>query len=200
LEGFNVHAGVCVTAGQTKRLEQLIRYVARPPVSHQRISIDEQGNVRYNLKRTWSDGTTAVQYTPHEFIERLVALIPPRYAHQVLYYGVFVPHASMRSRVVPRRRLGDEPSDDDAKAKPKRLDWASMIMRSFGVDPMCCPKCAGAMRVLALIMERRVIEAILTAYGLPTEAPARAPPRSVSVQQSWDFCDLPIVEPEDCAA
>ncbi|MDP6990339.1 MAG: transposase, partial [Planctomycetota bacterium] len=40
--GFSLHAGVHVPAKRRGRLEKLCRYIARPPLATERLSIDEQ--------------------------------------------------------------------------------------------------------------------------------------------------------------
>ena len=52
------------------------RYITRPAISEQRLSIASNGNVIYALKTPYSDGTTHVVLSPLEFIGRLAALIP----------------------------------------------------------------------------------------------------------------------------
>ena len=58
--GFNLHAGVAARAGQRRKLERLCRYITRPAVSEQRLSLTAQGKVRYQLKTPYTDGTTRV--------------------------------------------------------------------------------------------------------------------------------------------
>jgi hypothetical protein len=58
--GFSLHAGVAVRAGERHKLERLCRYIARPAVSEQRLSLTPSGNVRYQLKTPYRDGTTHV--------------------------------------------------------------------------------------------------------------------------------------------
>ena len=38
-DGFDLHAGVLVPAGQRERLERVCRYVLRPPVAQDRLSL-----------------------------------------------------------------------------------------------------------------------------------------------------------------
>jgi hypothetical protein len=58
--GFSLHAGVSAKADERDKLERLCRYIARPPVSTQRLSLTEEGNIRYELKMPYRDGTTHV--------------------------------------------------------------------------------------------------------------------------------------------
>ena len=57
-------------------LERLIRYMARPPVCTERLSLNEEGQVQYLFKHPWKDGRTHVVLSPLEFIEKLSALVP----------------------------------------------------------------------------------------------------------------------------
>ena len=83
--------------------------------------------------------------------------------------------------------LGDP--KDEASLLPirqRRLDWASLLRRTFHDDLLRCPKCGGHLEVLAAINDPVVAQKILRHLGLSTEgprcAPARAPP-----QAEFDF-------------
>ena len=56
-EGYNLHAGVVVSAGNREKLERLCRYIARPPLSLGRVSQTASGDIALRLKRGWSVGT-----------------------------------------------------------------------------------------------------------------------------------------------
>ncbi len=101
-DGFSLHAGVRVAAGDRRRLEHLLRYAARPAIASSRLSLLPDGRVCYELKRRWKDGSTRVVMTPEVLIERLLALVPRPRRHLVTYHGVLAPAAGLRSRVVPR--------------------------------------------------------------------------------------------------
>ncbi len=57
--GFSLHAGVAAEAHESHKLEKLCRYITRPAISEQRLSISPQGRVRYQLKTPWRNGTHA---------------------------------------------------------------------------------------------------------------------------------------------
>ena len=65
--GFSLHAGVAAKAHQRQKLERLCRYISRPAVSEQRLSLTPNGNVRYQLKTPYRDGTTHVIFEPLDF-------------------------------------------------------------------------------------------------------------------------------------
>jgi hypothetical protein len=48
-DGFSLHAGVTVGARDSARRERLCRYLARPPVAHDRLSLTRAGRVAYAL-------------------------------------------------------------------------------------------------------------------------------------------------------
>lgn len=69
LGGFSLYAGVVAAKGHERdKLERLCRYISRPAVSEQRISLTPNGNVRYQLKTPYRDGTTHVIFEPLEKI------------------------------------------------------------------------------------------------------------------------------------
>ena len=126
-------------------------------------------------------------------------LSPPRRvdpaapAEPTRYHGVFAAHTRLRAGVTalvpgtPRPSAATphphrEPNADRAPSRPpSRLPWAELLRRVFRDDLLVCPRCTGAMQVLATITDPDVVVAILTHLGAPTEPPAiaaaRAPPQ-----------------------
>ena len=156
--GFSLHAGLAAKASQRDKLERLARYVSRPPVATERLSLTQAGNVRYALKTPYRDGTTHVIFEPEDFIARLAALVPKPRAHLTRYHGVFAP------------------------ASPER---AQRLKRVFAIDIETCRECGGELRVIASIEEPAVIERILEHLRHTVEPvdpahsiqPSRAPPQ-----------------------
>lgn len=56
--GFDLHAGLVVPADDRPRLERVCRYALRPPVAEDRVRLTEPGQVRLQLRRRWSEGTS----------------------------------------------------------------------------------------------------------------------------------------------
>ena len=86
--GFSLHAGVASEAHEREKLERLCRYITRPAVSTERLSLTAQGNIRYRLKTPYRDGTTDVVFEPLDFIARLAALVPTPRVNLTRYHGV----------------------------------------------------------------------------------------------------------------
>ena len=86
--GFSLHAGVASEAQEREKLERLCRYITRPAVSTERLSLTNQGNIRYRLKTPYRDGTTDVVFDPLDFMARLAALVPTPRVNLTRYHGV----------------------------------------------------------------------------------------------------------------
>ncbi|MCB9879406.1 MAG: transposase [Planctomycetes bacterium] len=119
-DGFSLHAGVRVAAGDRKRLEHLLRYAGRAAIAESRLSLLPDGRVAYSLKRRWKDGSTHVVMEPEVLIERLLALVPPPRRHLVTYHSVLAPAAGLRSRVVPRVDEVEAVADEGVDAVPEQ--------------------------------------------------------------------------------
>ena len=192
LDGFSLHAAVRIDAGRTSRLEHLCRYIARPPLSNERLSLSRDGKVILELRAPFRDGTTHFVFEPLVFVERLAALVPPPRMHQLTYHGVLAPGASWRSDIVPaptraRRRSCDA---QGGRVQPcHRYTWAELLQRVFAVDVLKCSVCGSRRRWIAAITEPDAIRRILEHLGLesvaPAPAPARAPPQ---LELAWEGC------------
>ncbi len=188
LDGFDLHANVWVPATNRARLEELCRYLLRPPVAQDRLRLTGDGRIRLRLKTPWADGTRHLLFEPVEFLEKLAALIPRSHVNLVLYHGVLASHSRWRPRVVlPEHSDPSAPglaSTPDAsggsppapQAHPRHWAWAQLMERAFGVDVLACPRCAGRLRLVATVDDPHAIRAILESLGLPAPASPPDPP------------------------
>ena len=96
VSGFSLHANVCIPAKARHQLENLCRYVARPAVAMERLSVLPDGRVSYRLRHKWRNGATHVVFEPIDLIAKLAALVPPPRFNLVRYY---VAHRFMWSSV-----------------------------------------------------------------------------------------------------
>ncbi len=174
-----------VDAHDRKRLEQLCRYITRPALSDERVQLNDAGQVELKLKTPWRDGTTHLVMSPLEFMQRLAALVPRPRLHLIRFHGVLAPNAKLRSLVVPQGPLEQgEPTAEaaaaaecevqTAQARAQRISWARLLKRVFDIDMQHCPNCGpGQLKIIAAILERPVIEKILTHLGLDPQPPPR---------------------------
>jgi hypothetical protein len=119
---------------QRQALERLCRYVSRPAIAKQRLSLTPNGNIRYQLKTPYRDGTTHVIFEPLDSmyrkygmpraqgcagaaIARLAALVPKPRVNLTRFHGGFAPNSKYRARVTPAQRgSGGQP---DTTADPE---------------------------------------------------------------------------------
>ena len=187
--GFSLHAGVASEAHEREKLERLCRYITRPAVSSERLSLTSQGNIRYRLKTPYRDGTTDVVFEPLDFMARLAALVPTPRVNLTRYHGVFAPNHRLREQVTPakRGRRTTESTGDPPPARHVAMTWAQRLKRVFKIEIETCEHCGGAVKVIASIEDPAVINQILThlarrdAATTPAFRPfARAPPPMAS--------------------
>ena len=110
-QGFSLHAEVCCAAHQRHKLEHLCRYITRPAIANERLTLNRAGQVVLTLKTPYRDGTTQVVMSPLEFMQRLAALVPRPRLHLIRFHGVLAPNAKLRSEIVPSsaRQTGNVP-------------------------------------------------------------------------------------------
>ena len=109
----------------------------------------------------------------------------------VAHFGLFAPHARGRFAVTGRGMHDGRATKAPPKTKPthpppaasklidgpdapdrqRRLDWATLLRRSFGIDVLRCPKCSSRMRLIATIEDPLVARKILEHLGLPARGP-----------------------------
>jgi hypothetical protein len=94
-------------------------------------------------------------------------------------HGVLAPNAKLHSLVVPQglpkdgvAASGVQCEAETAQVRPARISWARLLKRVF--DMQHCPNCgAGELRIIAAILERPVIEKILSQLGLAPQPPPK---------------------------
>ncbi len=166
--GFSLHAGVAARADERKKLERLCRYISRPAVSEKRLSLTSGGNIRYELKTPYKDGTTHVIFEPLDFIARLAALVPKPRVNLTRFHGVFAPNSKHRALVTPAKRgKGNKRlAHDEAEARTPverhaAMTWAQRLKRVFNINIETCVECGGTVKVIACIEDPMVIKKIL---------------------------------------
>src|SRR5262249_26402154 len=106
--------GVTAAGEDRRRLEQLCRYLLRPPIAQDRLTLLPDGTVVVLLKAPWRYGTTALRFAPLPPLARLAALTPRPRIDVLLYPGILAPHAAGRAAAVAHGRPlpGERPHED----------------------------------------------------------------------------------------
>jgi len=193
IKGFNIHARVYIPGHQREKLKKLCRYILRGPLAKQRIKKAGNAKVSIQFKKQWSNGATHVVYSYLEFIEKLIALVPPARVNLVRYHGVFAPNSPWRSKIVPKL-----PEVEKAKvSKIYRIPWAELLKRTFGVDGERCKNCGGKLKAISVVKGEALAQTLLKSLGIPPSATKlkkasekRGPPGS-SVLYQDDYSQAP---------
>jgi Putative transposase len=135
----------------------------------ERLALTSSGQVRYQLKTAYRDGTTHIVMEPLDLMARLAALIPPPRMHLTRYHGVFAAHSQLRAMVTPAMRgvKATKPADPSGEAQqsatPRHvaMSWAKRLKRVFGVDIEGCARFGRKLKIIARIEEPEVIARIL---------------------------------------
>jgi len=173
--GFHVHTAVWVAEDDRAFATRLARYCARSPVALERLTYDRAAKavataVTYRSDK--SDGPTAGPETvdPLEFLARVLVHIPDKGHVTTRYYGWYANRPrGMRQTAAPTGSNGPPaivPARPLAPTEASRR-WATLLQQLFEVDPLECPSCHGAMRIVACITQPSVIDQIP-----PTSGPA----------------------------
>ena len=192
--GFNVFCGPRIQPGEEEAMENLARYIIRASFSQERMTyIPEDSKVVYRSK----DGKEEKVFDALEWLAAMCSHVPNKGEQMVRYYG----HYSNVSRGKRKKRDQDGmiPSilEPDGSSKEYRRNWARLIQKIYEIDPLCCPKCSGKMRILSFIEDEQVIEKILKHLGL-WEVKARPPPKAnappLDIHTEYSDSQLPLCE------
>ena len=134
-----MNAGVAAQAWERDKLERLCRYISRPAVSEKRLSLTSAGNIRYQLKTPYRDGTTHVIFNPLDFIGKLASLVPNPRVNLTRFHGVFAPNSKHRALATPAKRgkvrrkaIGQDKTPEECRSA---MTWAQRLKRVFNIDP-----------------------------------------------------------------
>jgi hypothetical protein len=183
--GFSIHANTRTNSQGRDRLEKLISYIARGPLSNQRLEITEDNQVKLRLKRPFSDGTTHFEFTFEEFIEKLIAIIPPPRSHLARWIGCFAPNSPIRNKIVlnPEEAKG---FDFQSGIKGRNYSWSELLARVFKVDVLKC-KCGGTMKPMGQIKDPNSIRRYLKHVNIGADPPVSEPPQRL--REEIIYCD-----------
>ena len=191
--GFSVHTSVTVPPDDRDGLERLARYLLRPPVSLERLRVDEDAQaIAYAGRRRGGHDppSASTPLDPKEFLARVLMHIPEPRRHVIRYYGAYssVVRARRARQAAAAGAGGVAPGPPPAAHEPASLEWkaarrrwAQLIRRIFEVDPLVCPRCGATMRIIAFITAPKVIDRILkhlAATGVDARSPPGADPSS----------------------
>ncbi len=129
-----------------------------------------------------SEGPTAGTETadPLEFLARVLVHIPDEGHGTTRYYGWYANRPrGMRDKAAPAAADGPPAMVPAPRPAPNEASrrGAALLQQIVEVDPLACPSCHGALRVVAGIIQTSVIDQILTHLQTRASREAHAGPR-----------------------
>lgn len=146
-EGFYVHAKNKMK--NAKGAAQYIgRYVSRPAIAESRIENYDGKEVRFWYERHDNGERVEVVMLVFEFIGRLVRHIPERQFKLVRHYGIYSRGRKRKAQLIISvwRKF--------KRIQNKRTYWRERISKTFGQDPLICPKCGEEMVMDDIVYEK----------------------------------------------
>jgi hypothetical protein len=133
----------------------------------------------------WLEGTTGINLSPLELLEKLAALVPLLRVHLVRYGGCLAPHSKLRATIIPTPRQQGIEAPEASRGAP-RWTWAKLLKRVFDLDLATCPRCQrGTLRMIAAITHVKVIRKILRHLKRTPDPPLIASARCAQAAFAW---------------
>jgi hypothetical protein len=187
--GFGVHRGKRIGSDDREGLERVACYIVRNSFSLEKITYNEQtGSVIYRSKKNYNTKRNFEVFSAEDFIGAITQHIPDKFFQNIRYYGWYSNKSrGQRKRLLRQAqcRQGSEEADDAGGSpfqaprstevinvsshQPRRIPtkhWRELIKKVWEVDPLCCPKCEGEMKVISLIDCPASIRVILKRFSL----------------------------------
>ncbi|SLM17439.1 transposase [uncultured spirochete] len=186
--------------------EALGQYVVRGATCAEKIHYDPASDTV-----TWTAAPKgffkgrAETFRGFEFVDQIVAHLPPRRVQLVRRYGVYAgkvrkqwqerpsiyrlaPESWQKGHPYQSQSAQGKPSEDiasaevpDAWGKLRKKSWARLLRKVYELNPFVCPKCQGPMSVVAIIEDPKELGKIIEWAQQQAREPhltacARSPP------------------------
>lgn len=144
--GFSVDNSVFLSPYDDKAREGLCQYIARLPVSLQKITYEPvKKKIIYHTKYNEYWGENMKLFTATDFIADLTVHIPPK---------------------GKKEEIAEDPENKEVPDEASKKAWARLIKKVYEVDPLICPKCGSEMKIvamqfIAIVQDRDEIEKII---------------------------------------
>jgi hypothetical protein len=189
--GFSIDNSVQLLALDNKAREALWQYIARCPVSLQKLVYEPfKGKVIFKTRYNSYFKENLKVFEAEDFLAELSRHIPPARVRLIRYYGLYSSKSRGKWKECPHvvsfapdgwREQNDidtsakdytvEVANNSATHKKKNQTWARLIQKVYQVDPLICAKCGSEMKILAIIIDRHEVRKILKHLLKTNKAP-----------------------------
>jgi len=179
--GFSVFNGNPIESDDADQRRFVGRYMMKPPISAERLSIDETGlEPTVVLEKELDDTVEQRRLSPLEFLAKLSLLVPDKWEQCTRHYGIY----SCRTRGEEKKKQAQKELQEKTPAQlqenvqqetaPKPTStWQICMKRIFEIDPLECKKCGGRMKIKSFVLNQNEIKRLTESLGLEDW---RAPP------------------------
>jgi Putative transposase. len=129
-QGFSLHAEVRCAITQRHTLEHLCRYITRPAIANERLTLNHAGQRVLTLKTPYREGTTHRVMSSLAFMQRLAALVPRPRLPLIRFHSVLAPNARLRSEIIPSAPLNANATADDQRHAFRSLSRQRPLART----------------------------------------------------------------------
>ena len=121
-------------------------YVKRAPISQSRLKHYNGHEVIFTYKDHRDGRKKQLRLDTEEFIRRFLSHIPEKYQRLINYYGFLANR--VRGKLLPQVHdvLGQK------MRETRKIRYAQMLKRSFGIDPFECPLCRSQLAFVGLVI------------------------------------------------
>ena len=122
------------------KIKYIARYTRRPVIAESRIKNFDGKTVTFEYHDKALNEKMIKTYPVQLFIRELVQHIPDPNIRIIRNCGIFANR--VKTELIEKARIALK------QPKPKkqyRLSWREMIIKTFGIDPLACPKCGSEM-------------------------------------------------------
>jgi hypothetical protein len=177
--GFHVYCGMPIQHWDEEGIEKLAQYIVRAPLSQERMAyIPEHETNDGNAKVIYKgkNSKTTQVFSALDWLARLITHMPNKGEQMVKYYGYYSNKSrGLRKKAKNEEMINNESCNDtnemdcdviklmfsNLKRKKFNKSWARLIQKVYNVNPLCCPKCVGKMRIISFIKDEPIIKKIL---------------------------------------
>jgi len=181
--GFSVDGSVRIPAGSSRTREALSRYIARAPVSLNKLLVeDHAATVLYHTAYNPYFRTNLKVFRATDFIAELLQHLPDPRLRWIRRYGLYSsrsrgtwPRKAHLMRLAPEGwrqyhavqdvlRIGsvdEKYAETSVSSRESRSAWARLIAKVYEADPLICRHCGSPMRIMAVITEPQQVRKIL---------------------------------------
>ena len=121
-----------------------------------------------------------------EWLAAMCSHVPNKGEQMVRYYGHYSNVARGKRKMLEEDELIPSILESDESSKERRKNWARLIQKIYETDPLTCPRCFGAMKVISVIEDEEIVKKILKNLGL-WDRKARPPPKATGPPKVQEY-------------